>query len=86
MLSERIGQVQARIYDLAGEDTFNINSTQQLGQVLFERLGLPPVKKTKTGYSTNVEVLEKLRGKHPIIDVIMDYRQLAKLKSTYVDG
>ena len=86
MLSERIGQVQARIYDLAGEDTFNINSTQQLGQVLFERLGLPPVKKTKTGWSTNAEVLEKLRGQHPIIEEILEYRQLTKLKSTYVDG
>ena len=86
MLSERIGQVQARIYDLAGEDTFNINSTQQLGQVLFERLGLPPVKKTKTGWSTNAEVLEKLRGQHPIIEEILEYRQLTKLKSTYADG
>ena len=86
MLSERIGQVQARIYDLAGEETFNINSTQQLGQVLFERLGLPPVKKTKTGWSTNAEVLEKLRGQHPIIEEILEYRQLTKLKSTYADG
>lgn len=86
MLSERIGQVQARIYALAGEDTFNINSTQQLGQVLFERLGLPPVKKTKTGWSTNAEVLEKLRGQHPIIEEILEYRQLTKLKSTYADG
>ena len=86
MLSERIGQVQARIYALAGEDTFNINSTQQLGQILFERLGLPPVKKTKTGWSTNAEVLEKLRGQHPIIEEILEYRQLTKLKSTYADG
>ena len=85
MLDGRIEADVRIIYELAGEE-FNINSTQQLGRVLFEQLGLPPVKKTKTGYSTNVEVLEKLRGKHPIIDVIMDYRQLAKLKSTYVDG
>ncbi|MDE6107968.1 MAG: DNA polymerase I, partial [Oscillospiraceae bacterium] len=73
------------IYNLAGS-TFNINSTQQLGKVLFEDLGLPPVKKTKTGYSTNAEVLEKLRGRHPIIELILEYRQYTKLKSTYVDG
>lgn len=85
MLDGRIAASQAKIYELAGEE-FNINSTQQLGTVLFDRLGLPPVKKTKTGYSTNVEVLEKLQGQHPIIDSIMDYRQLTKLKSTYVDG
>jgi DNA polymerase-1 len=85
MLDGRIADNQARIYELAGEE-FNINSTQQLGSVLFDKLGLPPVKKTKTGYSTNVDVLEKLQGQHPIIDSIMDYRQLTKLKSTYVDG
>ena len=85
MLSERIDKAQAAIYELAGEQ-FNINSTQQLGHILFEQLGLPPVKKTKTGYSTNAEVLEKLRGQHDIIDEILDYRQLTKLKSTYVDG
>lgn len=85
MLDGRIAVDQARIYELAGEE-FNINSTQQLGGILFDKLGLPPVKKTKTGYSTNVEVLEKLQGQHPIIDSIMDYRQLTKLKSTYVDG
>ena len=85
MLSGRIEQAQAGIYGLAGE-TFNINSTQQLGQVLFEVLGLPPVKKTKTGYSTNAEVLDKLRGQHPIIESILEYRQLTKLKSTYADG
>ena len=84
-LSERIEKAQGTIYELAGE-IFNINSTQQLGNILFEKLGLPPVKKTKTGYSTNAEVLEKLRGQHPIIDEILDYRQLTKLKSTYVDG
>ena len=86
MLSGRIEQVQSNIYTLAGEDTFNINSTQQLGKILFDKLGLPPVKKTKTGYSTNAEVLEKLRGQHPIIDEILEYRQLTKLKSTYADG
>ena len=87
MLDERISADQAEIYALAGE-TFNINSTQQLGRILFDgdKLGLPPVKKTKTGYSTNAEVLEKLRGQHPIIDKILEYRQYTKLKSTYVDG
>ena len=86
MLSGRIGEVQTEIYTLAGEDTFNINSTQQLGKILFDKLGLPPVKKTKTGYSTNAEVLEKLRGQHPIIEAILEYRQLTKLNSTYVEG
>jgi len=85
MLTERIDKAQAAIYELAGEQ-FNINSTQQLGHILFEQLGLPPVKKTKTGYSTNAEVLDKLRGQHDIIDEILEYRQLTKLKSTYVDG
>ena len=85
MLSGRIDAAQAKIYELAGEE-FNINSTQQLGHILFDQLGLPPVKKTKTGYSTNAEVLDKLRGQHPIIEEILDYRQLTKLKSTYVDG
>ena len=86
MLSGRIAEVQQEIYTLAGEDTFNINSTQQLGKILFDKLGLPPVKKTKTGYSTNAEVLEKLRGQHPIIEAILEYRQLTKLNSTYVEG
>ncbi|MCI8478846.1 MAG: DNA polymerase I, partial [Oscillospiraceae bacterium] len=85
LLDGRIQADETKIYDLAGE-RFNINSTQQLGHILFDKLGLPPVKRTKTGYSTNAEVLEKLRGEHPLIDVILDYRQLAKLKSTYVDG
>ena len=84
-LAKGIDAAQAAIYELAGEQ-FNINSTQQLGGILFDKLGLPPVKKTKTGYSTNVEVLEKLRGRHPIIDSIMEYRQLTKLQSTYVEG
>ena len=85
MLDGRIKADEALIYDLAGEK-FNINSTQQFGHILFDKLGLPPVKKTKTGYSTNAEVLEKLRDKHPIVEAVLDYRQLAKLKSTYVDG
>lgn len=85
MLDERIKADETLIYELAGEK-FNINSTQQFGKILFEKLGLPPVKKTKTGYSTNAEVLEKLRDKHPIVEAVLDYRQLAKLKSTYVDG
>ena len=85
MLDQRIAADQTEIYDLAGE-TFNINSTQQLGKILFDKLGLPPVKKTKTGYSTNAEVLDKLRGQHHIIDKILEYRQYTKLKSTYVDG
>ncbi|WP_251448978.1 DNA polymerase I [Vermiculatibacterium agrestimuris] len=85
MLDERLKADEAAIYALAGEQ-FNINSTQQLGHILFDKLGLPPVKKTKTGYSTNAEVLEKLRGQHDIIDLILEYRQYAKLKSTYVDG
>ena len=85
LLDERIRADEALIYDLAGEQ-FNINSTQQFGHILFDKLGLPPVKKTKTGYSTSAEVLEKLRGRHPIVEAVLDYRQLAKLKSTYVDG
>ena len=85
LLDERIRADEALIYDLAGEQ-FNINSTQQFGHILFDKLGLPPVKKTKTGYSTSAEVLEKLRGKHPVVEAVLDYRQLAKLKSTYVDG
>ena len=85
MLAERISQCEETIFAYA-EEPFNINSTKQLGEVLFDRLGLPPVKKTKTGYSTNAEVLEKLKHKHPIIPAIMDYRMLTKLKSTYADG
>ena len=79
------GDLEERIYMLAGGE-FNINSPKQLGEVLFERLGLPAVKKTKTGYSTNAEVLEKLRPYHPIIDEVLEYRKVAKLSSTYVDG
>ena len=85
MLSERIADCESLIYSYS-EEKFNINSTKQLGELLFEKLGLPPVKKTKTGYSTNADVLEKLKEKHPIIPAIMDYRMLTKLKSTYADG
>ncbi len=85
MLSERIADCEEIIFSYS-EGTFNINSTKQLGELLFDKLGLPPVKKTKTGYSTNADVLEKLKGKHPIIPAIMDYRMLTKLKSTYADG
>jgi len=73
------------IYKIAGEE-FNINSPKQLGIILFEKLGLPVIKKTKTGYSTNIEVLEKLKDKHEIIEKIIDYRQIMKLKSTYSEG
>lgn len=84
-LAESIQAVQKTIYQMAGEE-FNINSPQQLGHILFEVLALPPVKKTKTGYSTNAEVLEKIQGLHPIVPQIQEYRQLTKLKSTYADG
>ncbi len=84
-LKERITALQIEIHALAGGE-FNINSTQQLGVILFETLKLPPVKRTKSGYSTSVEVLEKLRGEHPIIECVMEYRQLSKLNSTYVEG
>lgn len=84
-LGEKIDALTNEIYMLAGEE-FNINSPKQLGVILFEKLGLKPVKKTKTGYATNADVLEKLRDKHPIVNFIMEYRQLAKLKSTYCDG
>lgn len=80
-----IGLVQKEIYELAGEE-FNISSPKQLGKILFEKLDLPVIKKTKTGYSTNAEVLEELSDKHPIIDKITYYRQLTKLYSTYVEG
>lgn len=78
-------ELESRIYFAAGGE-FNIKSPKQLAEVLFERLGLPASKKTKSGYSTNAEVLEKLRPHHPIIDDILDYRQVTKLKGTYVDG
>jgi len=83
-LSAAIEALEQRIYAHAG--AFNINSPKQLGEVLFEKLGLPAYKKTKTGYSTNAEVLDKLRGAHPIVEEVLEYRQYTKLKSTYVDG
>jgi DNA polymerase-1 len=84
-LGQRIEELTQEIYLLAGEE-FNVNSTRQLGVILFEKLGLPARKKTKTGYSTDAEVLEELADLHPIIGYILEHRQLVKLKSTYVDG
>ena len=84
-MDSTLGQLVAEIYRHAGEE-FNINSTKQLGHVLFERLGLPPVKKTKTGYSTDAEVLETLAELHPVVGKVLEYREIAKLKSTYVDA
>ncbi|MBQ4472815.1 MAG: DNA polymerase I [Lachnospiraceae bacterium] len=84
-LNGRILQLEQEIYDLAGE-TFNINSPKQLGVILFEKLLLPFGKKTKTGYSTSADVLEKLKCEHPIVEKVLDYRQYTKLKSTYADG
>lgn len=84
-LKAGLEKLTEEIYNLAGE-TFNINSPKQLGELLFEKLGLTIVKKTKSGYSTDVDTLEKIKSEHPIIDKILDYRQLMKLNSTYVDG
>ena len=85
MLRGRIADCQREIYRFAGGE-FNVNSPKQLGEVLFEKLSLPAGKKTKTGYSTNVDVLEKLRDKHPIIPEIMTFRTLTKLQATYAEG
>lgn len=84
-LSERIDGLIKHIHELAGGE-FNINSPKQLGEVLFDRLGLPVIKKTKTGYSTDAEVLEKLASRHEIVQHLLVYRQLAKLQSTYIEG
>ncbi|KGR77482.1 DNA polymerase I [Ureibacillus manganicus] len=84
-LTQKITQLENEIYELAGEK-FNINSPKQLGVILFEKLELPAVKKTKTGYSTAADVLEKLKSKHQIVASILDYRTLAKLQSTYIEG
>ena len=81
----RLDDIESNIHELAGE-TFNINSTKQLGVILFEKLNLPVIKKTKTGYSTAVDVLEALEGKHDIIKYLLQYRTLSKLQSTYVIG
>ena len=85
MLSAKIEAAEQQIYEQAGE-TFNIGSPKQLGVILFEKLMLPAPKRTKTGYSTNIEVLDYLADKHPVINLIKEYRELTKLKSTYADG
>ena len=84
-LAGSIAETEEQIFEVAHE-TFNINSPKQLGVILFDKLMLPAPKKTKTGYSTNVEVLDSLLGKHPIIELIKNFRELTKLKSTYADG
>lgn len=84
-LGARIKVIEREIYDLVGYE-FNLNSPKQLGMALFEKLGLPAKKKTKSGYSTGAEVLEGLRYAHPAVSLLLSYRQLAKLKSTYADG
>lgn len=84
-LTERLADIEDQIYAAAGEE-FNINSTKQLGHILFEKLKLPVIKKTKTGYSTAVDVLEKLADQVPIVEDILQYRQIAKLQSTYITG
>ncbi|SDF62897.1 DNA polymerase I [Fontibacillus panacisegetis] len=81
----QINKLVSQIYDIAGQE-FNLNSPKQLGEILFDKLGMPVVKKTKTGYSTDAEVLEKLAPYNPIVQYILEYRQLAKLQSTYVEG
>lgn len=85
MLSEQIKSLEESIYESSGTK-FNINSPKQLGKVLFEELGLPCKKKTKSGYSTNAEVLESLRYEHPVVEMVLQYRTLAKLNSTYCEG
>lgn len=84
-LKKHIEELRIDIYNLAGEE-FNINSPKQLGTILFEKLNLKPTKKTKSGYSTDVDALEKIKASHPIIEKILEYRQIAKLNSTYVEG
>ena len=84
-LTSKLETITKIIYEMAGEE-FNINSTKQLGEILFEKMKLPVIKKTKSGYSTDVDVLEKLVEEHPVIEKILEYRQLMKLNSTYVEG
>src|SRR5690606_8630931 len=84
-LKVKLEVMEATIYELAGEK-FNINSPKQLGVILFDKLGLPVIKKTKTGYSTAADVLEKLQSEHDVVKHILEYRTLAKLKSTYIEG
>lgn len=81
----RLTDIEQRVYELAGEK-FNLNSPKQLGVILFEKMGYPVIKKTKTGYSTAVDVLEQLREQAPIVEHILDYRQIAKIQSTYIEG
>ncbi len=83
--TEQLAQIQQTIYQEAGEE-FNIGSPKQLGHILFESMGLTPIKKTKTGYSTSVDVLEKLAGEAPIVENILKYRQISKIQSTYIEG
>ncbi|MGY3815536.1 DNA polymerase I [Globicatella sulfidifaciens] len=85
LILERLADMEKEIYELAGRE-FNINSPKQLGEILFDELGLPVIKKTKTGYSTAADVLEKLKYQHPIVEKILDYRQIAKLQGTYLAG
>ncbi len=85
VIKEKLTVLEKAIFELAGT-TFNVNSPKQLGEILFDRLQLPVIKKTKTGYSTSADVLEKLKSKHDIIPKILDYRQLGKLSSTYIEG
>lgn len=84
-LGRKLESIERGIYDAVGYE-FNLNSPKQLGEALFDKLGLPPKRKTKTGYSTDADVLESLRGYHPVVDGLLEYRQLSKLKSTYTDG
>ncbi|MDL4840653.1 DNA polymerase I [Aquibacillus rhizosphaerae] len=84
-LKERLQTIESEVHELAGE-TFNLNSPKQLGPILFEKLGLPVIKKTKTGYSTSADILEQLQNKHEIIPKLLVYRQLGKLQSTYIEG
>ena len=85
IIGAKVDVITKEIYDFAGEE-FNINSPKQLGVILFEKLEIPPLKKTKTGYSTSAEVLETLQKEYPIVEKVLEYRHLVKLKSTYVDG
>ncbi|MDT2769064.1 DNA polymerase I [Globicatella sulfidifaciens] len=85
LILERLADMEKEIHELAGHE-FNINSPKQLGEILFDELGLPVIKKTKTGYSTAADVLEKLKYHHPIVEKILDYRQIAKLQGTYLAG
>ena len=85
VLENEVEKLTASIHEMAGEE-FNIKSTQQLGEILFDKLGLPAGKKTKRGYSTSADILEKIKDKHPIVPAVLEYRTLTKLKSTYIDG